>query len=268
MVTSEGSCRVESAMSAPMTFEWSPPITNGNFPADMIWPQRSATVATAAASASASRPPLRSPGSSQPIFRRSAAEMPVRGSRNSIWLSRQRLIAAGAASAPLPNDDEMSLFAATKTTSACAGSLLMIDAAMSSPSSPCESAPWRKPSTAGAGRQARPSPLTARTIRRKLPERCSFPSPEVRDMTRQKKPDLKPLEMLDLARCATVGQIVDGMSRCSFGARMLGEAAATLAKWCADEKKPLIIYDGLRNGPLGQALGRLVADGLCSGITQ
>jgi len=87
-------------------------------------------------------------------------------------------------------------------------------------------------------------------------------------MTRQKKPDLKPLEMLDLARCATVGQIVDGMSRCSFGARMLGEAAATLTKWCANEKKPLIIYDGLRNGALGQALGRLVADGLCSGITQ
>ncbi len=56
-------------------------------------------------------------------------------------------------------------------------------------------------------------------------------------MTDRKRPDLKPLEMLDLGRARTLGGILDGMSRCSFGARMLGEAAATLASWCRELRK-------------------------------
>ncbi len=72
---------------------------------------------------------------------------------------------------------------------------------------------------------------------------------------------LRPLEMLDLAKCRTVGEIVDGYSRCSFGARMLGDAAAKLAGWCRSEKKPLIIYDGLIDSELGGLLGGMCARG-------
>ena len=68
---------------------------------------------------------------------------------------------------------------------------------------------------------------------------------------------LQPLELLDLEKCRTVGQIVDGMSRCAFGARMLGEVAATLTGWCGEAPKPALIYDGLPATPLGRLLRRL-----------
>ena len=60
------------------------------------------------------------------------------------------------------------------------------------------------------------------------------------------------LEPLDLAKCRTVGELVDGLSRCSFGARMLGDVAATLVKWAQAGEKPVIIFDGDRRtfGPL------------------
>ncbi|HSD12267.1 MAG TPA: deoxyhypusine synthase family protein [Patescibacteria group bacterium] len=82
-------------------------------------------------------------------------------------------------------------------------------------------------------------------------------------MTDRKRPDLKPLEMLDLGRARTLGGILDGMSRCSFGARMLGEAAATLASWCRELRKPVIVYDGDLGSPLGGLLRSMVAEGLC-----
>ncbi len=71
-----------------------------------------------------------------------------------------------------------------------------------------------------------------------------------------KKLNLQPLELLDLGKCQTVSQIVDGMSRCAFGARMLGEVAATLTTWCSGPSKPAIIYDGLSSTPLGKLLGK------------
>src|SRR5438046_1100055 len=64
----------------------------------------------------------------------------------------------------------------------------------------------------------------------------------------------QPLELLDLSKCQTVSDIVDGMSRCAFGARMLGEVAATLTQWCFETKKPALIYDGLPTSPLGNLL--------------
>lgn len=67
---------------------------------------------------------------------------------------------------------------------------------------------------------------------------------------------LQPLELLDLGKCQTVSDIVDGMSRCAFGARMLGEVAATLTAWCGERVKPVIIYDGLASTPLGKLLNR------------
>jgi len=68
----------------------------------------------------------------------------------------------------------------------------------------------------------------------------------------------KPLELLDLAKCHTVSQIVDAMSRCAVGARMRGEVAATLTTWCSQPAKPALIFDGLPSSPLGKMLGGLV----------
>ncbi len=69
---------------------------------------------------------------------------------------------------------------------------------------------------------------------------------------------MKELELLDLAKCATVSEIVDAMSRCSFGARMLGETAATLSMSIAGGNAPLCIYDGRSDTPLGQLLQSMI----------
>ena len=69
---------------------------------------------------------------------------------------------------------------------------------------------------------------------------------------------LEPLELLDLQKRRTVGEIVDGMSKCSFGARMLGEVAATLTELAQAERKPILVYDGKQDTPLGTLLKQLV----------
>jgi len=68
--------------------------------------------------------------------------------------------------------------------------------------------------------------------------------------------NLKPLELLDLGKCRSVSDIVDGMGRCAFGARMLGEVAATLTAWCAEPHKPVILYDGIASNSLGKMLSK------------
>jgi deoxyhypusine synthase len=55
---------------------------------------------------------------------------------------------------------------------------------------------------------------------------------------------LEPLERLDLRKCATVGEIVLAMSRCSFGARMLGEVAQKILGWIQQGKAVRVVYDG------------------------
>jgi len=55
---------------------------------------------------------------------------------------------------------------------------------------------------------------------------------------------LEPLERLDLRKCTTVGDIVLGMSRCSFGARMLGEVAEKTLSWIQQGKPIRVVYDG------------------------
>ncbi|MBM4261516.1 MAG: hypothetical protein FJ145_08800 [Deltaproteobacteria bacterium] len=74
------------------------------------------------------------------------------------------------------------------------------------------------------------------------------------------------LRSLDLRQCATVGDIVDGMRYCAFGARMLGEVARTIESMIAGPKKPVIIYDGLPRSPLGLLLSKFVANKWCSKI--
>lgn len=55
---------------------------------------------------------------------------------------------------------------------------------------------------------------------------------------------MEKLEPLDLSKCNTVSELLHGMSRCSFGARMLGEVADTLEKWFTDGNPTTVIYDG------------------------
>lgn len=67
------------------------------------------------------------------------------------------------------------------------------------------------------------------------------------------------LELLDLNRVNTVSQLVDAMSRCSFGARMLGEVAQTVTAWAREGEKPYIVYDGNRRQRLFELLDNMVA---------
>ncbi len=49
----------------------------------------------------------------------------------------------------------------------------------------------------------------------------------------------KELKLLDLKQCGSVAEIVQGMNRCSFGARMLGEVTAKLTQWISNENPPV-----------------------------
>jgi len=64
----------------------------------------------------------------------------------------------------------------------------------------------------------------------------------------------KQLKLLDLKKCNSVADIVEGMTLCSFGARMLGEATAKISEWITQKKPPLAIYDGKLDSPLGRLL--------------
>ena len=74
------------------------------------------------------------------------------------------------------------------------------------------------------------------------------------------------LKSLDLRKCATVGDIVDGMRYCAFGARMLGEVARTIQTMIAAKRKPVLIYSGLENSPLGRLLHKFVGNKWCDRI--
>jgi deoxyhypusine synthase len=74
------------------------------------------------------------------------------------------------------------------------------------------------------------------------------------------------LRSLDLQKCESVGEIVDAMRYCAFGARMLGEVAATIRDMASAKTKPLLIYDGLEASPLAGLLKRFVAKGWCRRI--
>lgn len=69
------------------------------------------------------------------------------------------------------------------------------------------------------------------------------------------------LELLDLRKCETVSDVVQGMSKCSFGARMLGEVAETLTGMIGKKKKPTLVYDGKPDTPLGTLLKSMVDKG-------
>jgi deoxyhypusine synthase len=71
------------------------------------------------------------------------------------------------------------------------------------------------------------------------------------------------LKSLDLRKCDTVGDIVDAMRYCAFGARMLGEVARSIQAMVTAKKKPVLIYSGLENSALGRLLRKFVANKWC-----
>ena len=70
--------------------------------------------------------------------------------------------------------------------------------------------------------------------------------------------DTKELRLLDLKKCDSVAEIVAGMSRCSFGARMLGEVTAKISQWITDKNSPVAVYDGKLDSPVGELLQEMV----------
>jgi deoxyhypusine synthase len=71
------------------------------------------------------------------------------------------------------------------------------------------------------------------------------------------------LKSLDLGKCETVGDIVKGMRYCAFGARMLGEVANTIREMVTAKDKPVLIYSGIPDTPLGLLLKKFVANQWC-----
>ena len=81
-----------------------------------------------------------------------------------------------------------------------------------------------------------------------------------------KKLQFEELQSLDLSRCETVGDIVNAMRYCAFGARMLGEVANTIRGMVSAQDKPILIYSGFPNSPLGVLLKKFVSKGWCHEI--
>ena len=81
-----------------------------------------------------------------------------------------------------------------------------------------------------------------------------------------KTPQFEELRSLDLQKCHSVGDIVDAMRYCAFGARMLGEVAKSIGEMASAQDKPLLIYDGLEKTPLARLLENFVKNGWCRRI--
>jgi len=80
------------------------------------------------------------------------------------------------------------------------------------------------------------------------------------------KLEFEELRSLDLRACATVGDIIDAMRFCAFGARMLGEVSHTILEMVTAKPKPTIVYSGLPDSPLGSLLKKFVEKGWCRNL--
>ncbi|MDD2757829.1 MAG: deoxyhypusine synthase family protein [Patescibacteria group bacterium] len=85
-------------------------------------------------------------------------------------------------------------------------------------------------------------------------------------MTEDIRKNMVALQPMDIAKLGTVGEIVNAMKYCAFGARMLGEVADTICQWCASDNKPVLVYDGLSVRMI-KMLANLVERGWCKEIT-
>ena len=70
------------------------------------------------------------------------------------------------------------------------------------------------------------------------------------------KLNLQPLELLDLGKCQTVSQIVDGMSRCASGPGCSAKWRRSSPPGVPSRQKPALIYDGIPSSALGKLLGK------------
>ncbi len=77
----------------------------------------------------------------------------------------------------------------------------------------------------------------------------------------KKQIKLEELELLDLAKKETVAQIIDGLSKCSFGARMLGEVCSSIYEMLKAGKEAVVIYDGKDKTPLRSLLEKMQQKG-------
>ena len=81
-----------------------------------------------------------------------------------------------------------------------------------------------------------------------------------------KTPQFEELRSLDLQKCNSVGDIVNAMRYCAFGARMLGEVANTIFEMVSAKDKPILIYSGIEDSKLGLLLKKFVSNNWCRQI--
>lgn len=72
---------------------------------------------------------------------------------------------------------------------------------------------------------------------------------------------VKELKNLDIGKCKSIADIVEGMGQCSIGARMLGEVTGTVIEWIESKKPPVAIFDGKLDNPFGRLLKEMVNRG-------
>jgi len=79
---------------------------------------------------------------------------------------------------------------------------------------------------------------------------------------------LVPLESLDLTKYRTVSELVDGMSRCSFGARSVGEAAEVVQAMVEDEDcfKVLTLSGAMTPAKMGLVVCDMIDWGMADAI--
>jgi deoxyhypusine synthase len=77
---------------------------------------------------------------------------------------------------------------------------------------------------------------------------------------------LEELELLDIGKKETVAQIIDGLGRCSFGARMLGEICSSIYEMVKAGKEAVVIYDGKDKTPLKKLLEKMQQKGWFSSV--
>lgn len=80
-------------------------------------------------------------------------------------------------------------------------------------------------------------------------------------MDNKKTKELEELELLDLGKKETVAQIIEGMSKCSFGARMLGEVCKSIYEMIKSGKESVVIYNGKDKTPLRELLENMQEKG-------
>lgn len=97
-------------------------------------------------------------------------------------------------------------------------------------------------------------------------EACNFQPLIIGGSGMETLKNFKALQPLDLRRCNSVGELVQAMSFCSFGARMLGEVADTITQMAKSSRNGIIVYDGKMGNPLHQLLRDFCVHGYFSQV--